>query len=219
MQIPEVQQWCMRRCEIRNHTPTIQNRHTDRRSTTPTACCTLFHDANMLGSGRTTVHRQRRLSHWPASRNPHHRGREPMSSAVSVLVPFRYPLFSLSPEILRETLALLTGSEDPAPHRLILRYKMQHEFRRSYNTHLPLFSNTCLTLVQFLSITIVLRSTILVAFAWLASSTAFPEPHPSSDLAEKQASEHVDAQPLVDLGYEVYRGVANASTGLNTFLG
>jgi hypothetical protein len=61
----------------------------------------------------------------------------------------------------------------------------------------------------------VLGSTILAAFAWFVTNTAFPERRTSS----KQASEPVNTQPLVDLGYEVYRGIANASTGLNTFLG
>ena len=38
-------------------------------------------------------------------------------------------------------------------------------------------------------------------------------------LSKRQTSTNVSSDLIVDLGYEQYMGVANASTGLNTFKG
>ena len=38
-------------------------------------------------------------------------------------------------------------------------------------------------------------------------------------LSKRQTSTNISSNLIVDLGYEQYMGVANASTGLNTFKG
>lgn len=63
--------------------------------------------------------------------------------------------------------------------------------------------------------------TICAGLAVIASAAV---PHYNSRafdgvLSQRQTSMNISSNLIVDLGYERYMGVANASTGLNTFKG
>jgi len=62
-----------------------------------------------------------------------------------------------------------------------------------------------------------------IASVWLAAavvvnSSAIPHAKPFEEAFTKRQSTGTD-RLQVDLGYEIYQGVANATTGLNTFKG
>lgn len=73
----------------------------------------------------------------------------------------------------------------------------------------------------FIMHTVRLAGIILPALAALASASPTYNPRPfDSLLTRRQAPDNTSSvAPEVDLGYERYQGVVNASTGLNTFLG
>jgi hypothetical protein len=62
------------------------------------------------------------------------------------------------------------------------------------------------------------RTLVLGALAVLPLVTAWPHDRPF-EFAKRQANGSTNSSQSVDLGYEVYEGVANSSTGLNVFLG
>ena len=75
------------------------------------------------------------------------------------------------------------------------------------------------TCLQLLSVIMVLASILLVAFTRFATIASFPELHPRFTSSHKQPTGAQIPGLRVDLGYELYEGVANLSTGLNVFKG
>ena len=76
-----------------------------------------------------------------------------------------------------------------------------------------------LTLLQFLSLTMVAASILLLALARFGSVLGIPDLH--SDFTNVQASKRpgVHVGTLVHLDYASYEGVHNTSTALNVFKG
>jgi hypothetical protein len=60
---------------------------------------------------------------------------------------------------------------------------------------------------------------VAFSFAVLAATTPSYNARPFAASLEKRRSQNVDSSLQVDLGYDVYQGVANHSTGLNTWKG
>ena len=62
----------------------------------------------------------------------------------------------------------------------------------------------------------------LITFFLILTSSSTPtpfSPRPFDHLSSRQVSQNVSGDLVVDLGYELYQGVHNESTGLNTWKG
>jgi hypothetical protein len=75
------------------------------------------------------------------------------------------------------------------------------------------------TCLQVLSAVMVLSSVFLVAFTRFATIACFSDLRSLPFNAREQRTEPQGSDLLVDLGYKIYAGVVNSSTGLNVFKG
>lgn len=77
------------------------------------------------------------------------------------------------------------------------------------------------TLTQLLSIAMVLAAVLVVAFTGFATIAGFPDLHSLFQSSQRQdyAPPSTVIRVQVDLGYEIYEGIANFSTELSVFKG
>jgi hypothetical protein len=73
--------------------------------------------------------------------------------------------------------------------------------------------------LQVFSAVMVFASTLLVAFTNFAAISSFRDLQPPNTDWHKQGDSLQSHDVVVDLGYEIYAGVANDSTRLNVFKG
>lgn len=92
--------------------------------------------------------------------------------------------------------------------------KASHEPRLVFVSLLVLYTSLCFATMLILT---VLR--LAFSFVVLAAATPSYNARPFATSLENRQSQNVDSSLQVDLGYDVYQGVSNTSTGLNTWKG
>jgi hypothetical protein len=92
--------------------------------------------------------------------------------------------------------------------------KASHKPRSVFVSLLILYTLLCFTTMLILTV-------LRLAFSFIVLATATPSynARPFAASLENRQSQNINGGLQVDLGYDVYQGVANTSTGLNTWKG